>query len=399
MADTVLKLDPEIIVGTDTVNRAGTILGKKGSKVLIATEQGLYENNLIDRLTRILEDAGMETILFDDIPIQSTADVAETAASLARGARCDMVVGFGGLKTQYIARLVSILAASRFSLFDLLDGKVEERDFLPFTAIPTSGGDPFLFTDQLIAVDPRDRKVKLVKCPQGLCTAVILDSGLAESLSGQFAPTIAFDGLCLSMEAYCSGKSSFLSDALLEQAITLYSQMMHYYSESHAERRGVSLEKPTISFTNQISDLPVASVNAGFLLSLGVSTSAPGLGTALTYAINGKFPVAKSWCATVLLPYVMERLVAARPEKMARVASIMGEVLDGVSMADAANMAIDLVRRKMGQLSVPARLKDFKLSLDRLVSTAEAARNLEFVAFSPWTVTAEDAYDLLKQAF
>ena len=150
---------------------------------------------------------------------------------------------------------------------------------------------------------------------------------------------------------------------------------------------------------NQISDYPVASINAGFLLSLGVSTSAPGLGTALTYAINGKFPVAKSWCATVLLPYIMEKLVAARPEKMAKAAAIMGEVSEGIPMAEAANMAVDLIRRKMGQVSVPARLKDFKLPLDRMVSTAEAARNLEFVAFSPWTVTAEDAYDLLKQAF
>jgi len=53
----------------------------------------------------------------------------------------------------------------------------------------------------------------------------------------------------------------------------------------------------------------------------------------------------------------------------------------------------------MGQLQVPARLKNFNLSLDRLVPAAEAARNLEFVASSPWTVTSEDAYDLLKQAF
>ena len=399
MADTVLRLDPDIVVGTDTVTRTGTLLGKKGSKILVATEQGLYENNLIERLIRILEDSGMETILFDEIPAQSTADAAESAASLARGARCDMIIGFGSSKTQYIAKLVSILAVSRFSLFDLLDGKVEERSFLPYAAIPTTGGDPFLFTDQVIAIDPRDRNAKLVKCPRGLCTAVILDSGLSESLSGQFAPTIALDGLCLSMEAYCSMKSSFLSDALLEQAIALYSSMLHSYSGTHTERRGITSERTSLTLLNQISDFPVASVNAGFLLSLGVSASAPGLGTALAYAINGKFPVAKSWCATVLMPYIMEKLVAARPEKMAKVAAIMGEVIEGAPMAEAANMAVDLIRRKMGQLSVPARLKDFKLSLDRLVPTAESARNLEFVAFSPWTVTAEDAYDLLKQAF
>jgi alcohol dehydrogenase len=50
-------------------------------------------------------------------------------------------------------------------------------------------------------------------------------------------------------------------------------------------------------------------------------------------------------------------------------------------------------------LQVPARLKEFDLILDRLVPVAEAARGLEFTAFSPWTVTAEDAYDILKQAF
>jgi alcohol dehydrogenase len=95
----------------------------------------------------------------------------------------------------------------------------------------------------------------------------------------------------------------------------------------------------------------------------------------------------------------MEKLVAARPEKMAKAAALMGENVESVSTAEAANMAVDIIRRRMGQLSVPARLKDFDLSLDRLVPAAEAARSLEFVAASPWTVASEDAYDLLKQAF
>jgi alcohol dehydrogenase len=381
MADTVFKLDPEIIIGQDTVNRAGGLCASQGSKVLIATEQALYENSSIERLTKILEDAGLETILFDEIPAQATAETAETAASLAKGARCNLVVGFGGLKTQSIARMVSILAASRRGLFDLLDGEKEENAFVPYVAIPSAGGDPFLFSDFLIALDPRDRFAKLIKCPAGLCTAAVLDPGLSESLSGKFASTAAFDGLCISVEAYCSNRASFLSDALLEQAISLYARMMHSYAD------------------NQNFDFPAGAAHAGFLMSLGSAASAPGIGTALAYALSGKFPVAKSWCSTVLLPYILEKLVAARPEKMAKVAAIMGEPVEGASTAEAANMAVDIVRRRMGMLQVPARLKEFNLSLDRLVPVAESARNLEFVAFSPWTVAAEDAYDLLKQAF
>jgi alcohol dehydrogenase len=381
MADTILRLDPEIIIGLDTINRAGSLFTERGRKILLATEQGLYENNLIDRLVKVLDDAGLETILFDEIPAQATAEAAENAASLARGARCDLVIGFGSLKTQYIARLAAILASSPLRLFDLLDGQREEHEFLPYAAIPSTGSDPFLLSDSLIAVDPRDRFIKLVKCPRKLCQAVILDPGLSELISGKFGPTAAFDGLCTAMEAYCSTKSSFFSDALLEQAISLYAKMMHSYAD------------------NLSTDYPGASVHAGLLMAIGASVSAPGIGTALAYALNGKFPVAKSWCATVLLPYVMEKLVASRPEKMARAVSLMGEATESVSTSEAANMAVDMIRSHMGQLKVPARLKDFNLSLDRLVPAAEAARDMEFVASSPWTVTSEDAYDLLKQAF
>jgi alcohol dehydrogenase len=95
----------------------------------------------------------------------------------------------------------------------------------------------------------------------------------------------------------------------------------------------------------------------------------------------------------------MERLVAARPEKLAKIAALMGEPVEGASVADSANMAVDSIRRRMGVLKVPARLKEFNLSLDRLVPVAEAARNLDFVAYSPWTVSSEDAFDMLKQAY
>ncbi|MDR1374504.1 MAG: iron-containing alcohol dehydrogenase [Treponema sp.] len=381
MADISFKLDPEIIIGTDTVNRVGAICNLYGGRVLIATEQVLYENRSIERLTAVLADSGVESIVFDEIPAQATADVAESAAALARGARCSAIVGFGGLKTQAIARITAMIANSGPSVFDLLDGGKTEENYLPFIAIPTTGRDPFLFSSHFIAVDPRDRTVKLIKAPPRLCTAVIVDGNLSESLSGKFAATTAFDGFCVAVEAYCSIKANFFSDALLEQAICLYTQMMDSYGD------------------NQFFDIVGGSTHAGFLMALGSSISAPGIGTALAYALNGRFPVAKSWCSTVLLPYILERLAAARPEKLAKAAQLMGEPVEGASVADCAGMAVDAIRRRIGILKVPARFKEFGLSLDRLVPLANAAHSLEFVAFSPWTVAAEDAFDLLKQAF
>jgi alcohol dehydrogenase len=323
----------------------------------------------------------VEAIVFDEIPAQAAADVAESAAELARGARCSVIIGFGGLTTQCIARIAAIIANSGLPVFELLDGVKPEGPILPYIAIPTTGRDPFLFSNYFLAVDPRDRSIKQVKSPEGLCKAAIIDGNLAESLSGKFAATMAFDGFCVAVEAYCSNKSQFLSDALLEQAIFLYSQIMNSYGSS------------------QSLDLSGSITNAGFLTSLGSAISAPGIGTALAYAINGRFSVAKSWCSTVLLPYVLEKLVSARPEKIAKIAALMGEVVESASTAESAEMAVEAIRHHMGVLKVPARLKELNLSLDRLVPVADTAHNLEFVAYSPWTIAAEDAFDLLKQAF
>jgi alcohol dehydrogenase len=348
---------------------------------MIATEQVLYENQSIERLSGILEEPGIETIIFDEIPAQATADIAEHAADLARGGRCSVIIGFGGLKTQATARMAAISAPTKIPIFELLDGHQSREEFLPYIAIPTAGRDPFLFANYLIAVDPRDRSVKQVKSPNKLCVAAIFDSNFSESLSSTFSSTSAFDGFCVAAEAYCSTRGNFISDAMLEQAMIIYSQMMVSNKE------------------NRTFDLAGNSANAGFLVALGSAASSPGIGTALAYAINGRFPVDKSWSSTVVLPYILERLVSARPERMARICSLMGEPVDGLSISDSANLAVDTIRRRMGSLKVPARLKEFNLSLDRLIPVAEAARNLEFVAYSPWTVSSEDAFDILKQAF
>lgn len=381
MADISFGLDPQILIGTDTINRVGRICAEIGGRALIVSEPVLYENHITDRVLTVLEDAGVDTIMFDEVPAQATADIADNVAELARGARCDSIIGLGGLKTQGISRMACLLALSDTGLFDLIDGAEPIGTCIPYVAVPTTGRDPFLFSDKFPVVDPRDRSVKIVKAMKGMCRAAVIDPALSETLSEKFAATTIFDGFGVALESYFSNRSNFISDALLEKAMEQYARILDTFSD------------------DRVFDLISGSTNAGFLTALGSASSAPGIGTALSYALNAKFPVAKSWCSTVLLPWVMEKLLVARPERMAKVAALMGEPVEGANTSAAAELAIEGIRRRMGILGVPARLKDFSLNLDRLVPIAENARDLEFVSFSPRPFSTEDAYDLLKSAF
>jgi alcohol dehydrogenase len=369
MTDISFKIDPEIIIGAGTMNRAGIACKPYGKNVLIVTEK----DSPVDSLTAILEDVGIEHIVFDSVTAHTPADTATAIATLAKGACCTTLIGFGGANTQALTRLAAMITRSETDVFDLLDGKQAGTDFIPYIAIPTAMDDPFLFSNSFPAIDHRDRSIKMVKAPRGLCAAVIID-GVSASASA------ALEGLCFALEAYCSKRANFCADPLLEQAIALYA----------------TISDPALDASPAL-DAAETAARAGLLMALGCALSSPGIGTALAYGLSGRFPVEKTLCSAILLPHVLEKLIAIRPERIARAAALMGEGQTGVSVGESASLALDAVRHRMEGL--PARLKDLNVPPDRLIPVLESARNLEFVAFSPWTVTAEEVLSLLNSAY
>jgi alcohol dehydrogenase class IV len=375
--DISFKVDPEIIIGEDTISLAGTICSRYGERIMIAADQDM-DSQTVNRLKEILVDSRLEAIVFDGIQEDSPVSVAENIVDLACAAHCNVIIGLGGPKAQIIARMAALMAPLRMSAFDLMEGRECMGKFLPFVAIPTTGIDPFTFTEYFVAADPRDRLVKKINSPGNLYAAVILDSALFHFVSGFSAGASVFDGFCSAIEAYCSSKASFLSDALLERALLFYAKLLNGGAD------GIDVS----TFTQ-----------AGFLTALGAAISSPGTGAALSFAVSARFPAVKRLCSAALLPAIAERLVKARPEKMARVASFLGNAGKTASVADAANSVIEGISRCMEAMKVPANLKEYKIPLDRLTAAAEAARNLEFIPNSPWTVTEEDVFDMLKKIF
>jgi len=251
--DISFKFDPEILIGAGALSMAGTVSARHGSRIMAAADHAM-DSQTVNRLKEILEDSGLEVIVFDGIEENSSVEMAENIVELSQAAHCNAIIAFGGRKTQVIARMAAIMAPMRLSAFDLLDGRVSQDKFLPLISIPTEGLDAFSLTGYFIAADPRKRLIKSVQSPANLCSAVIIDSGLFKFLSGADAAAYLFDGFISALEAYCSTKANFLSDAILERALNFYARLF---------KGGAG----TIN-----ADL---FVQAGFLSSLGNSVSRP----------------------------------------------------------------------------------------------------------------------------
>jgi alcohol dehydrogenase len=138
---------------------------------------------------------------------------------------------------------------------------------------------------------------------------------------------------------------------------------------------------------------------AGLLTALGLTTSKAGVGAALSYAINGSFMVPKSWVASIMLPHVMELYSGVAAEKLSTVARCLGEESGDTAPVEAAGRAVEAVRRTLGQLGLPTRLRDFDLELDDMVEVAGTARNFDLMNYLPRAISTEDLYELIKSAF
>ncbi len=372
--DISFKFNPEVLIGAETISMAGTIAGRYGSRIMIAADHKL-DSQIVNRLKEILTDSGLEAIVFDGIEDDSSAEMADNIVSLLSAAHCDAIIGLGGAKTQAISRMAAIMAPMKITSLELLDGRDCQGKFLPLLSIPTEGTDVFTASEFFLVADPRNKLINSISSPNHLYASIIIDCNLITVLSDNASSAFVFEGIFSAVEAYCSAKANFLSDTLLEKAISSFAKLFKKSSG------GASAE---------------TFAQAGMLLSIGSSVSSPGVGSALSAAINARCNVPKAQCSAALFPVIAERLVSARPEKMARVAAMLGAA-KAATPTDAANSAVDAIRKSMTALNVPVDLKEHNISLDRVTAAAEAARKLDLTANSPWTVSEDEVFKILKQ--
>jgi alcohol dehydrogenase len=342
----------------------------------------LYESKTVDRVRSLLEERGMQILIFDEIVDRATSTVADEALRLARGSRAPLILSLGGLKTIMIGRATAALAQGEIDLDAVLDGAESRCARIPLIEIPTSFRHPFLSQDCILIPDGRDRRIRLVRISGAAPAACLIDSGLSASLSPKLAASCVIDALLGTVEAYVSSKSSFMSDILLEKA-------------------AISLASALNSLVARPDD-PAARAEAwkgSFLSALGQGMSAPGLGMAVALAINARWPVPKAALAAILLPYSMELAAKSRLEKVAALAALFGEEVSDASTQEAATKAVEWLRTRLGLLKVPSRLKDFDLVLDHLVESARDARELDFMNYLPRAASVDDVFDFVKMAF
>ena len=309
MADFRFHVPADCFIGQDAVYKLPLVLEGGPDRAMLVADPALGEAKTTERITAILEGRGMQLITFDDMADRPSSAAVDEAVALARGSRTPLVIGLGGIRALHVAKAVAALASGDSSVDDWMDGEPPLRQALPLVLVPTSYRDPFLLSGGLVLTDARSGGASFVQARRGVETAVVLDPNALGGLSAKAAAAALLDGAMGALEGYASAREGFLSDMALKEAIGLYIRALD-----------VTIQRP---------EDPQARMDASracFLAGLGLASSAPGLGTAISFAVNARWGVPKANLAAVILPYLLESLARSRPEKIAAIAPLFCEI-------------------------------------------------------------------------
>lgn len=382
MADLIFKISPDIILGSYTLTRLGQYAKNLGSKFMIIMDPILKDFNLAEKITQPLTDRKIDFFIYDNFNDGATTKDIENAVILAKQSHIHGIIAAGGEKAINAGCAVAALYNENRSIYDYIDNPGTAADSIPLICIPGTCRAPYAFTNSIPMTDSRSRQVRQLKIKDNACSLMLWDPNLSLTLTENQNTSLSLETLCLACEAYFSQKASFFSDMFCEKSFELLSYGMD-------EKKSLDITTPQ----------EILLAQGGCMASLSVSTSSPGIASLLALAINARYKINRSLAATILFPYMVEEVAKFKADKIEKIARLYGTADEKLSRDEAVQSFTENIRQKIAKANLPVRLKELNLTMEQLATCAEDAGQLDIMTMLPRSMTTDELFELMKQAY
>ena len=355
-----------ILFGCGVSSRIAEITTEYGEHPLVITGK---DANRAKWLISILDSAELDYTIFS-VPGEPDIELIDRITILARGSKCDVVIGVGGGSVIDAGKAASALIPNTGNPLDYLEvigrGEKLTEAPLPYIALPTTSGTGSEVTKNAV-LKSRQHRVKIsLRSPLMFPTVAIVDPELTLSLPSDVTAWTGMDALEQNIEPFVSLKSNPLSEAIAHRG--LKEAALHLYP---AYTDGDSLQHRV--------GMSVASLHGG----LALANSGLGAVHGCAGVIGGMFDAPHGAVCGCLLPYVMEEniryleardasnSVLGRYEEISRI--LTGDL--NVSPLDGVQWVNELTRK----LTIPG-LASFGVSssdIDEIVSKSRESSSMK----------------------
>jgi alcohol dehydrogenase len=350
-------------------------------RVMIVTDKGFLATGQVHPIITQLEQSGLEVIVYADVVADPPTATVLSAASQARNAQIDLVVGLGGGSSMDVAKLIAVLANSEQELSSMFGIGNVTGARLPLIQIPTTAGTGSEVTPIAIVTTGSTSKMGVV-APQLYADMAILDAELTLGLPTAVTAATGIDAMVHAIEAYTTRhKKNALSDMLAKEALGLLWNNIELVCAdgNNIEARQAMLLGSMLA-GQAFANAPCAAVHA------------------LAYPIGGVFHVPHGLSNSLVLPHVLRFNLPDTAKLYAELATIIVPEATG-SAEKRSNALIDAMEALTQRVGIPTRLRDVGIhekDLDQLA--ADAMLQTRLLGNNPREVSLQDAREIYASA-
>lgn len=315
-----------------------------------------------------------EVIVFAEVKPEPDLPNLEKLLGVARDARAQLIVGFGGGSAMDIAKLTAVMIEDTRSFHELVGpGKASPRKAL-LVQVPTTAGTGSEAGTRALITDPASLSKLAVESNHMLADLAIIDPDLTMTVPPAVTAATGVDALAHCVEAFTSTRAHPIIDMYARQGIALVGKYL-----ARAVADGTDVEAR--------AGLALASLYGGFCLG-PVNTTA---GHAVSYPLGTRHKIAHGLANAIIFPHTLAFNAEAAPQKSAEIADLLG--LQAASLFDTAyDFCAGLgVEMRLGEVGVP---RD-----DLEVMAEEASQIRRLLDFNPRSISKDDILAMYEAAY
>ena len=374
----------KLYMGINSHRKLKEIVDDVGVETLfLLTDNIIASTEIYKRVETVLRENQIPFEAFTDIEPEPSSTTVGAAHQQYRSTGASALLALGGGSVIDVGKAVGILATNGGRIHDYQGVESFTTPPLPLIAIPTTAGTGSEVSSSCVITDS-DRGVKMsIQSPRfNPATVAVLDPLALRSLPAPVAAHAALDAFVHAFESYISLMASPMSDAINLYAMELIADNI----------------RPFVSNRGNL-DAGLKMLCAASLAGMGFTNTRTGNVHCMARLIGAAFHVPHGLSNAACLPYVAEFNLNAAPKKFARIASAMGENIQGLTTLEAGRKAVEAIKQLNRDLDIPERLRDIGVKEDKIPEMAALAFESDYNRWNPRYTTTEDFLLLFQKAF
>ena len=360
------------------LGKTAAVLGAR--RALVVSDPGIEKVGHTQRGIESLQNAGLETYVFDGLRENPTTDHIDAGLGVAKNFQPEVLIAIGGGSSMDCTKGINFLYSCGGRMQDYWGVGKATAELLPMIAVPTTAGTGSE-TQSFALVSDAQTHVKMACGDRRAAFRVaILDPELTITQPQRVAALSGFDALSHAVETYVTSKRNETSCQ---------------YSREAWQRLAPNFLN-VFSAPNDISTRGQMQLGA-CLAGLAIENSMLGAAHALANPLTAAYGIAHGEAVALMLPHVV-RFNGRQCNDWYR--ELLATTQDEPNCpAGGATELADFLRQVASEAGLPAKLKECGVDRARLPQLADDAAGQWTAGFNPVPVSSAALYQLYEQAY